>query len=547
MLNSRTKKDSFPLPNLADSVTRFKGCQYFSSLDLLSGYHQIPVEQGSREFTAFSDGKDLFQYARMPFGVCNGPASFSRLVAVVLSGVPFDVAQAYLDDIIVSGRDFEDHVQNMQMVFSRLAQHGLKLSAAKCNLFRPEVEYLGHVVGREGIRPLNRNVKAITEYPRPETLKQLRSFNGMINYYRKFMRDSHDLMRPLYRATTGRKLIWTDECEETFTAAKQALVEAPILSYPDFSDDCKFVVTCDASAFGAGATLSQIQQGEEKVIAYAGTSFNEGQMRYSPTDRELAAIRFAVNHFKAFLYGRSYVIRTDHEPLIYLYHMKRYDDRLHRTMEDLNIGFYELEYVPGKANVVADALSRARYPWKLEDDDVRTCTEPEESLSKYDIVPVNGGGDSLFLALGVLLHDEEETPATIREQVVTRVAKNPVKYGFKDNAKGRREIELLRLPSHFPPACVLQAVADQFSASVVVHFEGGPTFNYNLRTLIKRYGCYVAVGFTSMHWFPRTLRSLQYNKNPKTLRSLKYNQNPKTLRSLQCNQLIRHVLYHTFR
>ena len=139
MLNSRTKKDSFPLPNLADSVTRFKGCKYFSSLDLLSGYHQIPVEQGSREFTAFSDGKDLFQYARMPFGLCNGPASFSRLVAVVLSGVPFDVAQAYLDDIIVSGRDFEDHVKNMQMVFTRLAEHGLKLSATKCHLFRPEV------------------------------------------------------------------------------------------------------------------------------------------------------------------------------------------------------------------------------------------------------------------------------------------------------------------------------------------------------------------------------------------------------------------------
>ena len=475
MLNSRTKKDSFPLPNLADSVTRFRGCEYFSSLDLLAGYHQIPVEQSSRELTAFSDGQNLYQYARMPFGVCNGPASFSRLVAVVLSGIPFDVANAYLDDILVAGKNFEDHVTNMQLVFTRLAEHGLKLSATKCSLFRSEVEYLGHIVGRDGIRTLDKNVKAITDFPRPDTVKQLRSFNGMVNYYRKFLEGSHEVMRPLYKATSGKKLVWTEECEKAFVEAKRLLTNAPLLAYPDFSEDSKFIVTCDASGIGAGATLSQIQHGEEKIIAYAGTSFNEAQLRYSPTDRELAAIRYAVNHFKAFLYGRTYTIRTDHEPLVYLYHMRRYDDRLHRTMEDLNIGFYELEYVPGKSNTIADALSRAAYPWKLDDDDARVCLEPENSLDNFREVEVVGGGDSLFMALAVLLRESDDTANTIRDRAVTRISKNPERYGYRDNTRGRREIDLLRLSSQFPPVSVVQAVADELKSNICVHFESGPT------------------------------------------------------------------------
>ena len=477
-LNSKTKKDSFPLPNLADSVTRFRKCKYFSSLDLLSGYHQIAMEESSKELTAFSDGTSLYQYVRMSFGVCNGPASFSRLVAVVLSGVPFDVANAYLDDILVAGRDFEEHAQNLQLVLTRLRTHGLKLNADKCTLFQGEVEYLGHVVGRDGIKPLDKNVRAILDFPQPQTVKQLRSFNGMCNYYKKFMPHSEDLMRPLYRATSGKKLTWSDECNIAFQRAKDALTSAPVLAYPDFSEHAKFIVTCDASAYGAGATLSQLQEGVEKVLGYAGTSFNEAQCKYSPTDRELAAIRFAVVHFKPLLYGRKFLIRTDHEPLIYLYHMRRFDDRLHRTMEDLNIGHYELEYLPGKYNVVADTLSRARYPWTLAEDDNRVCWEPEESLDRFDVVEIKGGGNSLFEAVEYLLGDSGETSAIMRDNVATLVRKRPERYGYLNNAKGHREIELLREPTYFPPLSTLQAMGDHLGRDLVVYFQAGPTFAY---------------------------------------------------------------------
>ena len=476
-VNSQTKKDSFPLPNLSDAVSKFKDNKYFSSLDLLSGYHQISVETNSREITAFSDGQNLYQYARMPFGVTNGPASFSRLVAVVLSGIPFDIAQAYLDDIIVSGRDFEDHLSNLELVFSRLSMHGLKLSAQKCSLFRSEVEYLGHLVGREGIKPLGNNIKAVMEYPVPTTVKQLRSFNGMVNFYKKFIHHSETIMKPLYRATAARKLVWSAECETAFGEVKKALTEAPVLSYPDFSEHCKFIVTCDASSTGSGAVLSQLQSGDEKVLAYAGTSFNEAQTRYSTTDRELAAIRFAVNHFKPYLYGRRFVIRTDHEPLIYLYQMKRFDDRLHRTLEDLHIGQFELEYLPGRSNVVADALSRANYPWELPDDDTRFCWEGEGTLDNFDVIRVDGGGDSFFEAWSLLVDDDGETPVEVRENMVTKLMKHPEKYGYTNNASGRKSIQLLRSTSIFPPFKAIKAVADQMPCNLVIHFESGPTFS----------------------------------------------------------------------
>ena len=479
MVNAHTRKDSYPLPHLGDAISRFKDMKYFSSLDLLSGYHQIAMEDESREVTAFSTGENLYQYRRMPFGVTNGPASFSRLMNIVLSGIPFHIAQAYLDDILVAGSTFEEHYSNLGMVFDRLAQHGLKLSAEKCALFRSEVDYLGHRVGRHGIQPLQKNVEAIVQYPRPNTVKQLRSFCGMVNFYRKFLYRAEVFMKPLYAATVGKYLNWTGECENAFIHAKKALTEAPVLQYPDFGENCQFVVTCDASGCGAGAVLTQLQGQEEKVIAYAGTSFNEAQLKYSPTDRELAAIRFAVNYFKSYLYGRKFTIRTDHQPLLYLYRMKRFDDRLHRTMEDLNIGHYELEYLPGRSNIVADALSRAPYPWKLPDDnESRVCWEVGEPGEGFEPYLISGGADSLYRALSYACHGYTTQSDDIRDAVVDKILTNPTKYGFVDSAKGRKLVELLRDPESFPPMETLQAVADTMEVELMVHFVKGPTIAY---------------------------------------------------------------------
>lgn len=472
-VNSKTRKDSFPLPNLSDAVSQFKGNQYFSSLDLLAGYHQVPLDEDSREITAFTTGEQLYQYTKLPFGVTNGPATFSRLVSIVLTGIPFDQAQAYLDDILVVGKDFKDHLRNLDSVFARLRMHGLKLGAPKCELFRSKVNYLGHVIGREGIKPLTSNIQAIVDFPVPRTVRQLRSFAGMVNFYKKFIKNSAELMKPLYDLTAAKSFCWSSTCESAFQTVKQALVSAPLLAYPTFNED-PFVLTVDASATGAGAVLSQVQDGEEKVIGYAGVSFNRAQIRYSTTDRELAAIRFAVNHFRVYLYGRRYIIRTDHKPLIYLNHMKRVDDRLLRTVEDLAVGHYELEYLPGKANVVADCLSRACYPWEIPEDYSEYKVAADDFLDDFEVVTISGGPNSLFEALSYAIYRETDEASALREFAVDTLLSSPTKYGFQKRAIDLKLIKSLYSEVIFPPFEVLQAFSDDLGWDVVIYFESGP-------------------------------------------------------------------------
>ena len=474
-VNGVTKKDSFPLPCIADAVNHFRGSCFFSSLDLLAGYHQIPLSTASKEITAFSTGEELYQYTRLPFGLTNAPAAFSRLINIVMAGFSLDKAQTYLDDILIAGYDFEDHLRNLQDVFVRLSKHGLKLNANKCELFKQKVNYLGHEITKEGIRPLADNIQAIVEFPIPRTVKQVRRFNGMVNFYRKFLQNAVINLKPLYVATTGKNLAWTKECARAFQWAKEALIAAPILAYPMFEEDQEFIVTTDASATGAGAVLTQRQDDSEKVIAYAGVSFNETQKRYSVTDKELAAIRFAVQHFKPYLYGRHFIIRTDHEPLVYLNHMKRVDDRLHRTLEDLAVGHYRLEYVPGKANVVADTLSRAEYPWVMphEDEYLARTEELEFDTSNWILKLVPGGPSSLFESLGRVLNIPNGNSQSLRETLIDILLKKPTQYGFTATMKDIKLIRAWKDEQSFPPFVMLQVCADEWRCNIIIHQMGG--------------------------------------------------------------------------
>ena len=281
-------------------------------------------------------------------------------MSIVLSGISSDCALAYLDDIIVTGKSFEEHLDNMELVFDRLRQHGLKLDIDKCKLFATEVEFLGHIVSRNGIRPQLSNVQAILNFPKPESNRAVKRFCGMVNFYKKFIADSDSILRPLYNSTSS-KFNWIAECDSAFDRAKMALTNAPVLAYPDFFYNSEFILTVDASDDGVGGVLSQMQEGVERVIGYYGEGFIKHQKSYPTPEKELAAIRMAVNHFKMYVYGRKYLIRTDHQPLIYLSNMKRVDARLMRTLQDLAIGQYEIDYVPGKLNTVADCLSRAHF------------------------------------------------------------------------------------------------------------------------------------------------------------------------------------------
>ena len=297
-LNARTKLDSFPLPNIEDILNNLGESVFFSTLDMSKGYYQIPMDYGSKEYTAFSSGTSLYQFKVLPFGVANGVATYQRLMSLVLAGISWEVCIAYIDDLIVLGKSFENHLQNLQSILDRLAMHGLKIKPSKCELFKQSVTYLGHIVCSRGVLPCNENIKAIQDYPQPKTVKQLKRFLGMANFFRRFINNASEIMQPLFDLTKNKKLNWTEKCNEAFETIKDILMQPPILAFPDFSNTAaEFIVTTDASGVAAGAMLSQVQHGDERVIAYGSRVFSMAERNYSATERELAAIRWAVKHY----------------------------------------------------------------------------------------------------------------------------------------------------------------------------------------------------------------------------------------------------------
>ncbi|GFW52474.1 retrovirus-related Pol polyprotein from transposon 297 [Trichonephila clavipes] len=260
-------KDSYPLPRIDDTLDTLSGHKWFSTLDLKSGYWQVEVHPEDREKTAFTSGQGLWQFKVMPFGLCNAPATFERLMETVLKGLTFEACLIYLDDVIIGGRTFEEHLQNIRKVLSKLSDANLKLNPSKCKFFQKEVNYLGHIISAEGVRTDPEKVSAVKNWKRPENLRELRSFLGLCTYYRKFVKGFSNIARPLHKLTESKqKFQWTKECEDSFLQLKEALTSSPILIYPQ--PDKPFILDTDASNESVGAVLSQEIDAIERVVAY---------------------------------------------------------------------------------------------------------------------------------------------------------------------------------------------------------------------------------------------------------------------------------------
>ena len=321
-LNTVTRKDAYPLPRVDDSLDTLTGSKWFSTLDLRSGYWQVEVCPEHRAKTAFTTQEWLFEFIVMPFGLCNAPATFQRLMDSVLAGLQWSACLVYIDDIIIMGKSFDDHMRNLQTVFERLRQAGLKLHPGKCQFLQQKVYFLGHVVSADGLLPDPNKTSKVKDWPTPGTVQEVQQFLGLANYYRRFIHNFAVIAKPLHHLTEKHtKFQWNHDCQNAFTALKTCLTSAPILALPDWSRP--FVLDTDASDAGIGAVLSQIHQdGREYVIAYASRTLNRAERNYCATRKELLAVVTFMKHFRQYLVGHNFTVRTDHAALTWLQNFK---------------------------------------------------------------------------------------------------------------------------------------------------------------------------------------------------------------------------------
>ena len=371
-----TRKDAYPLPCVDDILETLAGSQLFSTLDLASGYWQVEVKPEDREKTAFITSEGLYEFNVLPFGLCNGPATFQRLMNILLAGIQWHDCLVYLDDIIVLGRSFSERLHNLAKVFQRLHQANLKLHVKKCVFGRDTVRFLGHVISSEGISTDPEKIATVAQWPVPITKLELQQFLGFVNYYRRFIKDCASISKPLYQLTEHTRCFkWTDQCQEAFLTLRKALVSAPVLAFPGCSR--VFILDTDASNQGIGAVLSQEHDdGLEHVVAYASRVLSKAERRYSVTRKEMLAVVSFLHHFRSYLLGRRFMLRTDHGSLLWLKSFKEPEGQLAHWLEQLEEYDFDVVHRRGELHVNADVLSRL------------TRTEDESSVSIDPIVPV---------------------------------------------------------------------------------------------------------------------------------------------------------------
>ena len=380
-LNLKSVKDSYPLPQISDALDCFAGARYFSTLDLTQGFWQIELDEESKLKTAFSTPQGLYQFRRMPFGLCNAPATFQRAMACCLEGLNWEICLCFLDDVIVFAKTFEEHLERLRTVFSRFRKFNLKLKPQKCEFLQAEVAYLGHRISARGITTDPSKIESIQNMQRPRTVTQVRSFLGLAQYYRRFVKGFSMIAAPLYECTKhGQKreqVKWGEEQEEAFLELKRHLQNPGVMMHPNW--DLPFIVDCDASQVGIGCVLSQVVHGKERVISYQSHKFSRAEKKWSTTDREFYALVMACKLFKSYLYGRQFTMRTDHQALLGLRKKaKELCGKLARWWSYLCNYDYHLVYRKGEAHGNADGLSRQP---QFEEEDASSDTESEEPPS----------------------------------------------------------------------------------------------------------------------------------------------------------------------
>ena len=368
-VNAVTEKDAFPIPRVQDCLDAVAGSTIFSTLDITSAYHQIPVRQEDIAKTAFCSKYGLWEFINMPFGLCNATATFQRMLELALRGLQWTSCLIYLDDVIIFGSSFGTHLTRLQAVLDQISAAKLKLSPSKCCLFKSQVTFLGHVLSKEGILPNPDNVSKMVNWPTPTSVTDVRAVLGLGSYYRRFVKDFAEIVRPMTDLTRKDRVFkWDSACQHAFDQLKQILTSPSIMAYP--TEDGSYILDTDACGVSIGAVLSQIQANQEKVIAYGSRTMSKSERNYCVTDRELLAVKYFVDYYKHYLLGRTFVVRSDHQALKWLFSLKEPKNRIARWIEILSAFSFSIEYRPGKKHGNADSMSRCPDPrdCQCEDD-----------------------------------------------------------------------------------------------------------------------------------------------------------------------------------
>ena len=339
--------------------------RFITTLDLTKGYWQVPLSPASKEKTAFATSEGLFQYTKLPFGLHGAPATFQRLMDRVLRPHK-KYAAAYLDDIVIHSTEWENHLSQVQKVLEALREAGLTANPSKCKLAYSETKYLGYTIGRGLVKPQEAKLRAIQDWPRPVTKRQVKSFIGLANYYRRFVPNFSDLVAPLTDLTAKklpRMMKWSREAEEAFMGIKKALCAHPVLTVPDLNKE--FVVQTDASEVGLGAVLSQVQKGEEHPILYSSRKLFLHERRYSTLEKECLAVKWALETLRYYLIGRKFTLVTDHAPLQWMARNKETNSRVTRWFLSLQAFNFHVVHRAGRNHGNADALSRRDVLWAI--------------------------------------------------------------------------------------------------------------------------------------------------------------------------------------